>query len=298
MENSCESGAPVISTSQLVRTYDRIDLRLRRAPAGGAWYDAGFEKGRTMGQAIDDKRGAGDAPLYRQLAATLQQELESGRYPANAPLPAERELAATFNMSRDTVRKAIRLLEEQGVVYSDHGRGTFAAPEAVRQMSRFLDSFTDDALKRGGIPGQRILALEPVTADMALASLLQIEAGAPLVRLRRLRLLNGTAVGLQDSFLNLPEGAFLRRQQLEAKGSLYRLLAEDLGVRPSECLESLSAVAAQADESALLGVEVGSPLLACERITLSDRRQPIEYCEMRYVPSYRYKTRINKWSLG
>jgi len=47
-----------------------------------------------------------------------------------------------------------------------------------------------------------------------------------------------------------------------------------------------------------LGVDAGSPLLACERITLSDRRHPIEYCEMRYVPSYRYKTRINKWSLG
>jgi GntR family transcriptional regulator len=57
-------------------------------------------------------------------------------------------------------------------------------------------------------------------------------------------------------------------------------------------------VAAQAEESELLGVAPGTPLLACERITLSDRRQPIEYCEMRYVPTYRYKTRVNKWSLG
>lgn len=251
-----------------------------------------------MGQPIDDKRGGPEAPLYRQLAASLQQELERGRYAPNAPLPAERELAASFNVSRDTVRKAIRLLEEQGVVYSDHGRGTFAAPESVRQMSRFLDSFTDDAIKRGGVPGQRILTLEPVEADMALASLLQTEPGAKLVRLRRLRLLDGSAVGLQDSFLHLPEGAWIRRQELEAKGSLYRLLAEDLGVRPSESLESLSAVAAREEESALLDVAFGSPLLACERITLSDRRQPIEYCEMRYVPSYRYKTRINKWSLG
>lgn len=251
-----------------------------------------------MGQTIDDKRAAGDAPLYRQLAARVQQELESGRYAANAPLPAERELAATFNVSRDTVRKAIRLLEEQGVVYSDHGRGTFAAPESVRQMSRFLDSFTDDALKRGGVPGQRILRLESVVADLALASLLQIDAGAVLQRLQRLRLLNGEPVGLQDSWLHLPDGAAITRRTLEAKGSLYRLLIEDIGVRPSECLESLSAVAAGAEDSALLGVAAGSPLLACERVTLSDRRQPIEYCQMRYVPSYRYKTRINKWSLA
>jgi len=251
-----------------------------------------------MGQLLDDKRGGADAPLYRQLAATLQQELERGRYAPNAALPAERELAASFNVSRDTVRKAIRLLEEQGVLYSDHGRGTFAAPESVRQMSRFLDSFTDDALKRGGVPGQRILALAPMSADLALSSLLQIEAGAPLVRLRRLRLLDGAPVGLQDSYLNLPSGTAIKRQRLEALGSLYRLLVEELGVTPSECLESLSAVAALPEEAGLLQVAEGSPLLACERITLSDRRQPIEYCEMRYVPSYRYKTRINKWSLG
>jgi len=251
-----------------------------------------------MGQFLDDQRGAAALPLYRHLAATLQQELEAGRYAPNAPLPAERELAATFNVSRDTVRKAIRLLEEQGVLYSDHGRGTFAAPESVRSMSRFLDSFTDDAIKRGSAPGQRILTLGPVVADMAIASLLEIEAGAPLVRLRRLRLLGGVPVGLQDSWLNLPAGATVRHQRLEALGSLYRLLVEDLGVTPSECLESLSAVTALPEEAELLQVASDSPLLACERITLSDRRQPIEYCAMRYVPSYRYKTRISKWSLG
>lgn len=247
---------------------------------------------------MEEKRGGAQAPLYRRLAATLQQDIESGRYAVNAPLPAERDLAASLNVSRDTIRKTIRLLEEQGVLYSDHGRGTFVAPESVRQMSRFLDSFTDDAIKRGGIPGQRILLLENVMANLALASLLQIAPETRLTRLRRLRLLNGQAVGLQDSYLHLPAGAAIDRGALEAKGSLYRLLTDDLGMHPSKCLESLNAVAAQAEESELLGVAPGTPLLAGERITLSDRRQPIEYCEMRYVPTYRYKTRVNKWSLG
>lgn len=238
------------------------------------------------------------APLYRQLAATLRQELESGKFGANAPLPAERDLAASFQVSRDTVRKAIRLLEEQGVLYSDHGRGTFAAPEAVRQMSRFLDSFSEDTIKRGGTPGQQILLMETVAAGMAIASLLQAEPSAPLLRLKRVRLMNGVPVGLQDSYLRLPPGATLEREQLERRGSLYRVLIEDLGIKPSESLESVGAVAALPEEAGLLGVAPGTPLLICERVMLSDRREPIEYCEMRYVPSYRYKTRVNKWSLG
>lgn len=237
-------------------------------------------------------------PLYQQLADTLKQLMESGKIGAREPMPAERELAITYQVSRDTVRKAIRLLEEQGLLYSDHGRGTFAAPEAVRQMSRFLDSFTDDTIKRGGVPGQNILAMETVAASMAIASLLHMQQGEPLLRIKRVRLMNGKPIGVQESFLRLPDGMQLQRKELEQSGSLYRLLIDKFGIKPSESLESVGAVAAQAEDAALLGVEIGAPLLLCERVMLSDRREPVEYCEMKYAPPYRYKTRISKGSAG
>ena len=237
-------------------------------------------------------------PLYQQLAATLTQLMESGKIGAKEPMPAERELALTYQVSRDTVRKAIRLLEEQGLLYSDQGRGTFAAPESVRQMSRFLDSFTDDTIKRGGVPGQTILAMETVAANMAIASVLHMQPDQPLLRIKRVRLMNGKPIGLQESFLRLPDGAQLERKELEQVGSLYRILIDKFGIKPSESLESVGAVAAQAEDAALLGVAVGAPLLVCERVMLSDRREPVEYCEMKYVPPYRYKTRISKLSAG
>ena len=54
--------------------------------------------------------------------------------------------------------------------------------------------------------------------------------------------------------------------------------------------------AADAEDARLLGVAEGAPLLLCERITLSERREPVEYCVMKYVSSYRYSTRIAKTS--
>ncbi|USX25243.1 GntR family transcriptional regulator [Oxalobacteraceae bacterium OTU3CINTB1] len=236
------------------------------------------------------------APLYQQLAETLKQLMASGKIGAREPMPAERDLAITYQVSRDTVRKAIRLLEEQGLLYSDHGRGTFAAPESVRQMSRFLDSFTDDTIKRGGVPGQTILAMETVAANMAVASLLHMQPDEPLLRIKRVRLMDGKPIGLQESFLRLPAGARLEQKELEQVGSLYRILIDKFGIKPSESLESVGAVAAHADDAALLGVQAGTPLLLCERVMLSDRREPVEYCEMKYVPPYRYKTRISKGS--
>lgn len=61
------------------------------------------------------------------------------------------------------------------------------------------------------------------------------------------------------------------------------MLVEDLGLRPSECLENLNTAAASAAEAALPDVAPDSPLPACEHITLPDRRQPIGYGEMRDV---------------
>jgi GntR family transcriptional regulator len=248
---------------------------------------------------LNRSRKAADATsspaLYRQLADTLRSSIESGKLGENDPLPTERDLAAKYEMSRDTVRKALRLLETQGVLYSDHGRGTFVAPRAVRTMSRFLDGFSADTIRRGGIPGQRILSIEQSAASMTIASILRMSPGSPVTRIRRVRLVNDQPVGLQDSYLRLPVGATLEQKELERSGSLYRLLIDKFASVPTEGLESVSAVAATADDTALLGVEPGSPLLLCERVILSERREPVEYCEMKYLPSYRYKTRISKW---
>lgn len=240
--------------------------------------------------------GNQDAPLYRQLAAQLRAVIEGGWPGPNKNLPSERELAARFNMSRDTVRKALKLLEEHGVLYVDQGRGTFVAPASVRQMSRFLDSFSADARKRGVQSGQIILSLEQVPANMAVAGLLSIEPSQTITRLQRIRTIDGAPVGLHDAYLNLPDGASFSRADLEKTGSLYTLMTDRFGITPAEGLESLGAVSASVEEAAHLNVAAGAPLLMCERITLSERRRAVEYCVMRYVSSYRYTTRTNKFS--
>ena len=240
------------------------------------------------------ERGA-EPPRYRWLADTLRSAIEGGAFGDNQALPSERDLAEKFEVSRDTVRKAVRYLEERGILYSDHGRGTFVAPAIVRKMSRFLDSFSVDTSARGGVPGQKVLAIEPAAASMAVAGLLGLQPGQALVRIKRLRLINGEPVGLHDAYLPATKGVKIDRATLEKAGSLYRLLHES-GIVPAEAIENLSATAADADDAELLGVPRGSPLLICERVTLSERREPIEYCLMKYVPSYRYSTRISKHS--
>lgn len=235
-------------------------------------------------------------PLYRQLAAKLRAEIESGSRGPNEILPSERDIAVHYAMSRDTVRKAVRLLEEQGVLYSEQGRGTFVAPSSVREMSRFLDSFSQDTEKRGGVAGQAIILVEQVPASLAIAGVLKIEPGQTITRVKRVRTIDSAPVGVHDAYLALPPGGAFTAEDLVKVGSLYTLLGNRFGLNAAEGLESLSSVAANAEDAAQLGVTIGAPLLLCERVTLSERRQPMEYCEMKYVSSYRYTTRVNKFS--
>lgn len=237
-------------------------------------------------------------PRYRQLADHIRNAIDQGLLADHQALPSERELAEKYDVSRDTVRKAVRFLEERGVVYSDHGRGTFVAPSIVRRMSRSIDSFTQDTQHRGGTPGQQILVVEPCAASMGIASLLALEPGHPLMRVKRVRLVDGAPVGLQDAYFPFPRGAKLDRQELEKAQSLYALLGEKFGFAPVEAVENLSAGTADEEDARLLGIGLGDPVLVCERITLSERREPIEYCLMKYVSSYRYSTRIAKRSEG
>lgn len=239
-----------------------------------------------------EEAGENGQSLYRRLAAVLQDEIELGDRDANDALPSERELAAQYGMSRDTVRKAVRLLEEQGVLYSEHGRGTFVAPSSVREMSRFLDSFSSDTRKRGGEAGQIILLVEQVPASLAVAGILKIEPRRIVMRVKRIRTIDGNRIGIHDSHLVLP--AAITKDDLNLTGSLYALLGQRFDLHAAEGLESVGSIAANADDAALLHVSEGSPLLLCERITLSERRQPFEYCEMKYVSSYRYTTRVNR----
>lgn len=235
-------------------------------------------------------------PRYKWLAEVIRSTIEHGQFADNEALPSERELAEKYEVSRDTVRKTVKFLEERGIVYSDHGRGTFVAPAIVRGMSRFIDSFSQDTDSRGKVPGQRVLAVESVPATMALAGLLNQQPGHPLMRVRRVRLIDRAPVGLHDAYFVLPRDAKLDSSQVEKAGSLYKLLTEKFGFAPVEAVENLSAAAADAEDAKLLDVDKGTPLLICERITLSDRREPVEYCLMKYLPSYRYSTRITKHS--
>ena len=220
------------------------------------------------------------APLYSQIKALLLKSLQAGEWLPGQAIPSETDLAARYKVSQGTVRKAIDEMATENLLVRRQGKGTFVASHAEEQMRyRFLRLASDGggtpALTRKGRDCLRMRSSAEVAAALAL------KTGEPVVELRRL-LLDGDGpaerpVVLED--LWLPGDLFkgLTAEVMEGwRGTLYRLFEAEFSVRMIRAEEKIRAVAAGAEEAALLGVAGGTPLLLVERRSFTYGDRPVE----------------------
>ena len=207
----------------------------------------------------------------------LAEQIGSGRLRPGQRLGAERALAAELGVSRATLRQALAVLEEGGVVRRVPGRGggTFVAKGKIeRDLSRIVGV---PALLRsqGVVAGTRVLSARLAEADDVTAQALRARPGELVVDLVRIRLADGSPFSLEHA--KFPARRFPGLLELPLGGSVYELIEEHFGARPTEAVERIEVAAASADEAAILDVEPGAPLMAITRTTTDPDGEPIEF---------------------
>ncbi len=140
-------------------------------------------------------------PLYVQLYGILRERVLSGELAPGDLIPAESELVAAFGVSRITVRAALDQLVHDDLIDRQRGRGSFVKAPAVPDARACMVSFTDQMLGAGRVPATRIAGVaRGLAADLELAGS-PFEPGEPLVRVDRVRLVDGEPAALMRSFL-------------------------------------------------------------------------------------------------
>lgn len=223
----------------------------------------------TVGLHISRRSGI---PIYQQLQKQLEDLIANGTWRAREPLPSETELAAQLGISVMTVRQAMAQLVNKGLIYREKGRGTFVAPRPLEHSAQRLESFTKDMRARGHEPSAQTLLCEVVPAPAQVAADLELFVGAPVLHLRRLRLVDGCPVALHDAYVTRTD---ITRAELDAVGSLYALL-EQRGIELGEAHEVLEAIVADTMTAELLGIRRGAPLIRVTRTTWDRYHTPIE----------------------
>lgn len=216
---------------------------------------------------------------YQQLYSILRKEIARGVWKPGDRLPSEAELIKTFGVSRITVRQAFELLVSDGLVYRRRGSGTFVVVPPIEHGLTRIISFTEDMQRRGLHPDTQVIATRLQRATLEIADKLDIEPGAELAVLERLRLADGEPMSVEISHLvhrycpNVLDGDY-------AQTPLHEVLRDRFGIRLARANQVIRAVAAEKMLAARLAVPVGSPLFYIERVSFRQAGIPVEYLEV------------------
>ena len=215
-------------------------------------------------------------PLYKQIKSLLVQRLLQGEWKPGEPIPSEVDLAARFQVSQGTVRKAVDELAAENLLVRRQGKGTFVATHhEPRAQFRFLRLAPDHG--EAAPTSSSFLECRRTKAPADLAPQLALRSGEAVIYLRRLLAVAGKPLVLDDIWLPASLFRGLTPERLaEYRGPLYALFESEFGTRMIRADERIRAVAAAEDIAALLAVAPGSPLLLVDRVSYTYRDLPVE----------------------
>lgn len=232
-----------------------------------------------------------EAAGYHDIARSLRDRIVRGTWAANGQLPAIGDLARDYRTTAITLRRALRELEDEGLVRVEHGVGSFVTDWARGYDLLPLPSFSSEMAFRdvesSTVVRERSTAIRYAAAAEALAC----DPDAELAMLGRLRSVNGAPVAYQRSYVPDPLAEVVLTY--DPSRSLYEMLRARTGHFPALANERLLALALPADLAGELGVRAGSPGWQSIRTTLDAAAQPLLFDEA-WFPAERVELRVRR----
>lgn len=229
----------------------------------------------------DIARGSG-VSLWKQIAERIEADIAEGRLSPGARLPTEAELAERFGVNRHTLRRALAMLTEQGLIEATPGRGTFVKEPPIRYPISPRTRFSEIVSGEGRAPSGRVIGSRIEKASPDVAEALRIAPGTEVLRLDMVREANnvpltvGTHWYIADRCRDLD-------LIVAATGSVTRSL-EALGLGDYRRLETrITARLADEEERGLLSLPPGRTVMVVDSINGDAQRRPIQFTRARFA---------------
>lgn len=220
----------------------------------------------------------------RRVYLLLHDQIHSGTYGAGALLPGEERLAASFGVSRVTVRRAMDALVSDGLVERRAGSGTTVcgAGDRSRPMAADLTTLIPQLAEMGRSTTARLLSFSYLEAPEIVETSLNLLPGARVQMAERIRLADGVPFSHLTTYV--PEHIARGYSEADlAEKPLFRLL-ERSGVKVGSAQQTVSATLAAPPVAEALEISVGTALLSLKRVVRDADDNGVEYLSALYRP--------------
>lgn len=232
-------------------------------------------------------------PIYHQIRNKIQEWIVSKEYGLGEQIPSETDLAKMFNVTRMTVRQAISLLIQEGLLTRKRGAGTFVTTDAelVGSLSLDFSGFMDELFYQVSKSKAISVKMEKVPTPRIIKEKLKTDA-PEIYKVERVRTLNDRIFAFTVNYLPIEIGSQINEQDLYKKPML-KILESDLKIDFDEALQTIEASFSDQHVSEMMKIPSGSPILFVERIMYDKDKKPFELVQTCYRGDiYKYVVRL------
>lgn len=220
---------------------------------------------------------------YEKIAFDIKEDILSEKYKPNEQLPFEKELCEKYNVSKMTVKKALDLLVNDGLIIKRRGSGTFVKDITEKEIQRIIEKKQFSGLTTTSIGHKvtsKVLEFKIINATKEIADILKIEEDEFIYFVHRVRYVDDKAVVIEKTYipLNLIPGMKLA----DVKKSIYGYIKDKLGLNIQSAHSTVRAMKSDELDRKYLNLEKDEPILEVERVAYLDNGKVFEYSFSRH----------------
>ena len=181
-------------------------------------------------------------PMYIKIHNQIKRDIENKKYAVGERIPAERQLAAEFKVSRMTLRQAIKTLEDEGILERRLGSGTYVASQKVQEKMSGIMSFTEITRANGQIPSSKVISYRITKPSLSEKEKLKLQDGEDVLRMERVRSADGVPICYEVAAI--PYKLVQKFSKEEISTSLYQTIQRKGGYVLGNVIENIGAAVA------------------------------------------------------
>ncbi|HEL2411650.1 TPA: GntR family transcriptional regulator [Streptococcus suis] len=224
---------------------------------------------------------------YNVIANDVRRKILDGIYKANEQLPFEKDLCEVYEVSKMTVKKALDILVAEGLIIKRRGAGTFVKDLSVEDMEKMVvgsQMIGTSAYYPTRTVTSKVLHFEIIAASEKVANKLNIPIGSFVYDIERVRILDGSPLVMENTFMPVSVIPDLRLKNVEE--SIYEYIQDTLGMKIQSAHRNITVRKASDSEVTHLELEQGDPVGIVEQIGFLSNGTTFEYS----ISTHRYDT--------